>query len=184
MELNTNGVSARLYRWFYVTDRMPESLCPYFWKLVIAYTFLVPFAILNFPIFLFMPQDSVENTTQRLFAGAFLWVVLLLAIEMVVGPISAIFTGFLHDGSFLAHIQAGGFLTLFVVIVISLVSGIIYLIQLRKDKRRRKQLEYIWNDEGDFVPNPDYVPHVKKPNIIVEFIKATYNKYCPKIDWK
>jgi hypothetical protein len=23
-----------------------------------------------------------------------------------------------------------------------------------------------------------------KPSLIVEFIKAIYNKYCPKIDWK
>ena len=23
-----------------------------------------------------------------------------------------------------------------------------------------------------------------KPNIIIEFAKAKYNKYCPKIDWK
>lgn len=184
MELNSNGVSARLYRWFYLTDRMPQSLCPYFWKLVIAYTFLAPFAILNFPIFLFRQQDSIENSTQRIFIGALLWIVLWLAISMIVGPISAIFKGVLHDGSFLAHVQAIGILTLFVVIVISLVSGIIYLIQLRKEKRRRKQLEFIWNDEGDFVRNPDYVPHVEKPNIIIEFIKAAYHKYCPKIDWK
>lgn len=184
MELNVNGVSARLYRWFYVTDRMPQSLCPYFWKLAIAYILLVPVAVLGFPILLFKQEDSVENPAQRLFIGGFMWAFLLLAVIMIVGPLSTLFTGLLHDGSFLAHVQAGGLIILFVVIVFFLVSRIIYLIQLRKDKRWRKQLEFIWNDEGDLVRNPEYIPHVKKPNIIVEFIKASYNKYCPKIDWK
>jgi hypothetical protein len=37
MEINYNSTSARIYREFYNTKRMPESLCPYFWKLVFAW---------------------------------------------------------------------------------------------------------------------------------------------------
>ena len=184
MELNVNGVSARLYRWFYVTDKMPQSLCPYFWKLVIAYILLLPVAILSFPIFLFKQEDSVENAFQRPFIGGFMWTVLCIVAIMIVGPLSTLFTGFLHDGSFLAIIQSTGFLTLFVVITISLVAGIIYLASKIKEQNRRRRSEWIWNEYGDYIKNPDYSPYAAKPNIIIEFIKATYHKYCPKIDWK
>jgi len=184
MELNLNGVSARLYRWFYVTDRMPESLCPYFWKLVIAYILVTPVAVLILPIFLFKQQDLVETPSHRFFIGVILWVVLSLAIMMIVGPLSTLFTGFLHDGSFLAIIQSMGFLTLFVVVTISLVAGIIYLASKIKEENRRRRSEWIWDEYGDYIKNPDYSPYAAKPNIIIEFIKATYHKYCPKIDWK
>lgn len=184
MKLNQNSISARLYRWFYVTGRMPQSLCPYFWKLVIAYILVIPFAILNFPIFLFKQQDSVENTTYRFFIGAILWVVISFAIMMIVGPLSTLFTGLLHDDSFLAIIQSMGFLTLFVVIAISLVAGIIHLASKIKEENRRRRSEWIWDEYGDYIKNPDYSPYAAKPNIIIEFIKATYHKYCPKIDWK
>lgn len=184
MKLNLNGVSARLYRWFYVTNTMPQSLCPYFWKLVIAYIFIVPIAVLSVPIFLFRQQDSIEKPGQRFFIGALLWVVLSLAIMMIVGPLSTLFTGLLHDGSFLAMIQSMGFLTLFVVVLFCLIGGIIYLASKIKEENRRRRSEWIWDEYGDYIKNPDYSPYAAKPNIIIEFIKATYHKYCPKIDWK
>ncbi len=31
MNLNINSKTAKLYRWFYATNEMPQSLCPYFW---------------------------------------------------------------------------------------------------------------------------------------------------------
>lgn len=184
MELNVNGVSARLYRWFYVTDKMPQSLCPYFWKLVIAYIFIVPLAVLSLPIFLFKQQNSIENAFQRPFIGGFMWAFLLIAVMMIVGPLSSLFVGFLHDGSFLAHIQSVGFITLFVVITMSLIGGIVYLTSKIKEQNRRRRSEWIWDEYGDYIKNPDYSPYAAKPNIIIEFIKATYHKYCPKIDWK
>ena len=184
MELNTNGVSARLYRWFYLTDRMPQSLCPYFWKLVIAYIFALPVGIIALPMRVTKTDDEFDNFGERLFFGAFLWVLFALAFAIVVGPISTIFIGILNDKSFLSHIQVIGFISLFTGITIAFTYGIIYLFEKRKQAKRRKKSEYIWNDKGDYIPNPEYVPYTPKPNIIVEFIKAAYNKYCPKIDWK
>jgi hypothetical protein len=46
-----------------------------------------------------------------------------------------------------------------------------------------KRLEFIWDADGNYVKNPNYEPYEKKPNIIIEFIKAKYNRYCPKIEW-
>ena len=70
------------------------------------------------------------------------------------------------------------------VIICSMVWGVLELNRRRHEKRRLKYREFIWDDNGDYVPNPDYVPYEEKPNIIIEFIKAKYHRYCPKIDWK
>lgn len=45
MTLNSNSISAKLYRYFYSTERMPESLCTYFWALVLAYILIIPLEI-------------------------------------------------------------------------------------------------------------------------------------------
>lgn len=112
-----------------------------------------------------------------------MWFAFMLLAMTVIGPISVIFVGILNDKSFLSQIQFGGFLCLGVILAISFVCGIGYLVHENKKRIRRKRQEFIWNDEGDRLPNPEYVPYTPKPNIIVEFIKAKYNKYCPKIEW-
>ena len=60
----------------------------------------------------------------------------------------------------------GGFITL-ILGVTGIVLWVKYLIDNRKYKRKF---------------NNEYVE--EKPNLIVEFVKAKYNKYCPKITWK
>lgn len=49
-ELNPHGLMARLYRNFYNTGGLPNNLCPYFWKLIIAiisFPFVWPAMLLN-----------------------------------------------------------------------------------------------------------------------------------------
>lgn len=36
MTLDSNSAIAKYYRWFYATQKLPNNLCPYFWKLLIA----------------------------------------------------------------------------------------------------------------------------------------------------
>jgi hypothetical protein len=70
------------------------------------------------------------------------------------------------------------------VIIGCLITLPIYLYKRRKEKKQQKHLRFIWNEElDDYMINPDYVPYEPKPNILIEFIKAKYHKYCPKIDW-
>ena len=49
--------------------------------------------------------------------------------------------------------------------------------ELIKQKKRQKR----YDEDGNYLP---YGGEPKKQNIFIEFIKAKYNKYCPKIDWK
>jgi len=69
-------------------------------------------------------------------------------------------------------------------ILVGSVVGIIHLFEKRKERKRNLNLKYIWDENGDYIENPNYAPYEKKPNIIIEFIKAKYNRYCPKIDWE
>ena len=40
----------------------------------------------------------------------------------------------------------------------------------------------IYDENGNYIPLPERTP--KQPSILVSFIHASYNKYCPKIDWE
>jgi len=64
MKLSKKSFSAKLYRYFYsINDcEMPKSLCPYFWKLVIAYLLFIPLEILATPYNLF---HIIMNKIQK-----------------------------------------------------------------------------------------------------------------------
>jgi len=50
MKLNTNSLLAQIYRSFYEVGYMPDNLCSYFWKLIIACIFYPFYLICSFPI--------------------------------------------------------------------------------------------------------------------------------------
>lgn len=182
MKLNTNSVSARLYRWFYRTSHMPQNLCPYFWKLVLMWIFILPLAFCSLPLIVMKDSKDAEWDT-RLFAGIMIWVLLFFAFLMIFSPITYLMYGLLSKETLIGSWQMAGAITWFVCIIIAITFGGVHLLQRRKEKKRHKQREYIWDENGDYIINPDYVPYEPKPSILAEFIKAKYNKYCPKIDW-
>lgn len=177
MEINYNSISARLYREFYNAKNMPESLCPYFWKLVFAWPstillspLLIPFWIAN----KFDKSDVDIPVIGKAFVGAILYGCLFLVFCMGVTISSIWITYYQKTVWFQWYI--GGFLVMFGL----LVAGVILLFQRCKDKRYQKRLERSWDENGNYIPIENRV----KPNIIIEFIKAKYNRYCPKITWK
>lgn len=180
MKLNHNSISARLYRWFYITDEMPQTLCPYFWKLVIMWMLIIPYGLVSLPVI--VTKQEPDEWGARPLLGAFMYF-FLFVIFIALFPLTYFFWGWFDHNSTFGKWQVGGILIWAVVLMIAVVWGILRIIDRRKRIRRHRQTEFIWNDEGDYIPNPDYVPYEEKPSIIIEFIKAKYNKYCPKIDW-
>lgn len=160
MILNHNSISAKLYRWFYGTDVMPNNLCPYFWKLVIAYTFALPVLILSLPQTIVSKGKDRDTLSNRIITGIITYSLLFGAISML-----SVF------GLFFVLPEKEG-LYLFMLIIgmslwaISVVGGVTYLINKWKERRYNRY------------------PEEPKANIIVEMVKAKYHKYCPKIDWK
>lgn len=178
MNLNLNGISARLYRWFYETDVMPLTLCPYFWKLVIAYMLFIPWAIITLPTRMFV--TDTENGSERFLVSMLLWVLIIAAV-LAIFSVTA-FWGFYGEKTFFGSMQRAGLIIICVVATVSATFGIIHLVKNMQDRKRYTQREYIWNYNDEYVKNPNYV--APRPNLVKEFIKAKYNKYCPKIEWR
>lgn len=118
----------------------------------------------------------------RLLVGCLLWGMIFVCF-LALFPVTYFFWGWFKNGTTFRAWQTVGIFIWMLTIIVATVLGIINLIEKKKARKRHLQREWIWNDEGDYVRNPDYLPHEEKPNIIIEFIKAKYNKYCPKIEW-
>jgi hypothetical protein len=169
MKLNKNSINAKLYRWFYQKDQMPKSLCPYFWKLVIAWVFALPLAIVTLPAIImgingsmnFRHDGAKEDQFTRIFASLVMYGMIFVAFSMLFS-ISLFWHSF-PNKSFLHDAQISGIICWGVVIIV----GLSYAIEHFYKKIKQK-------DKGVDV----------NPSLIKELIKAKYNKYCPKIDWK
>lgn len=173
MELNYNSLSAKVYRNFYEKSRMPESLCPYFWKLVVAWPLTILFSPLLIPFWIVDKLNGGDNESVPFPAQALIGILMYGAVFCVfcLGvTISSIWITYYQGTHWYGCFVAG-----FVVIFVALVGSAVFLISKLKDRRR----ERLYDEEGNYLPSEE-----PKPNILVEFIKAKYNKYCPKIDWK
>ncbi len=185
MELNYNSTSSKLYRWFYDKRDMPETLCPYFWKLVFAWTLTVILSPLLLPTWVAkkISKDFGDDVPIGPYAllGFLMYGILYFLISFGVFISSYWITYYRGSIGFGLYV-AGGIVTVIAGVAL-IICGIIALKNRIRDKRDKLNKRTIWDDNiGDYVPNPDYVE--PRPSLLTEFISAKYNKYCPKIDWK
>jgi hypothetical protein len=180
MKLSTNSLNAQLYCWFYGqrSRNLPSNLCPYFWKLVLAWILVIPYGIFTLPSILLFElfskdyKNGDKKTGERFAISLAIYIGLFLLLCMI----SAITTMFitLHHGTLFGEIWAAGILIWVVIIAVSIFFGIKALIEYIKDGRK------VYDENGYRIYSKT---KEKKPRIIIEFIKAKYNSYCPKIDW-
>jgi len=170
MKLNQNSKTARLYRWFYITDNMPTNLCPYFWKLAIMWLFIIPYSIFALP-YLWMRVSGTyrENIRDRILGGLIVYGIIYLVFLFGFG-FTVFFTRFPKD-SFLDANQFMGVLVVMITLFVLTTGGLNWFCSKFFKKKN------VYDEEGNLI-------NESKPNIIIEFIKAKYNNYCPKIDWK
>jgi hypothetical protein len=62
--------------------------------------------------------------------------------------------------------------------VAAIIFGAVGLFKWSKEKLENRHVKY--DEDGFRIWDK---PREKQPSIITEFVKAKYNKYCPKIDW-
>jgi hypothetical protein len=178
MKLNRNSISVKLYRWFYGTVRLPENLCPYFWKLVLAYILFIPYSIFCIPNILFMEvlnknYENGDHSTGARMGISFGYYLIAFVLLCMVTAAGYLFVDYEKDG-FFDRILPGGILFWIAGIGIGGYHGIKYLIERYKEKR-----DYYIDENG----RRWYKSKEKTDNIIIAFTKAKYNKYCPKIEW-
>ena len=166
MKLNKNSISAKLFRWFYGTTELPTNLCPYFWKLVMAYVFAIPLFIIPLPYVIINKDTCNESPGNRIWMGIICWFILFSLITALT-PIMLFWYTPVKD-SFLEFLIIYGFFEL----AAGLFIGIIWFIHYLGEKIKERK----WESRN--LPKKE-----KRSNIIVEMVKATYYKYCPKIDW-
>lgn len=148
-----------------MTSQMPQSLCPYFWKLVVMWIFILPYSILALPAIVMnyiserRDEEEVFDTLgTRLFVGLIFWVMLVTAINMLITIFYLI--------NPIKSLEGPAAIGLCCWCISILVGGWF----LGK---------HLWEER---IYSTTY--REKRQNIIVEFVKAKYHKYCPKIDWK
>ena len=186
MKLNHNSFSAKVYRWFFMKTEMPSNLCPYFWKLVLAFTLSVPVLIVTavYELFFIKNQSKkpADSPSERFVLGLLCWPVLFLTVA-VLSPI-LLFWITPENNSILWNLISAGIVTWAIAIIFGIIAGVKHLKEKRDDvKWNNRNSDNVYDENGNWIPLEDRIIE-KKPNLIVEFIKAKYNKYCPKIDWK
>jgi hypothetical protein len=178
MRLNKNSVSSRLYKWFYAVSEyqgLPNNLCPYFWKLVLMYLTIIPYTLISIPVVVYdMFDKQYENgerkTGERLGISAGVYIGLLLITSLITAIVG--FFVKIESKSWWEFCQLLGCMLWMAVIVIGLIQGVKYL------------REYTTTDKSYYSETENkWVYEKTKVNLTTEFIKAKYNKYCPKIDW-
>lgn len=154
--LNKNSISAILYRFFYGVEKneMPSNLCPYFWKLVLMFIFIIPYTIFTLPykICTKFEKNKLGESIGISFilnGGLIMCFLVLIFIIDIFIPLSSNWDKYVQLGIFCG--------------MLILSFGIIILVNYINKKVTLKQPQSI--------------------NIVKEFISAKYNKYCPKITW-
>lgn len=177
MKLNSNSISSKLYRWFYGTNDLPNNLCPYFWKLVLAWLVLIPYSLVCAPVIILELTDknykyTTNSTGKRIGFGILIYFI-LFCISSMLSVIGCFFIT-PEKYTFYAFMVTLGFMVWAVAIVVGVIEGY----KAFKEWNYRRKIKY--NEDGYRIWDE---PKEERTYLVVEFAKAKYNKYCPKIDW-
>ena len=176
--LNKNGTSATLYRWFYGLElyELPQNLCPYFWKSVLMYLTIIPYSLFCLPVLIWEIfdenyKDGDRSCGERI-GVSFATYVAGLILAALCAAVGWLFFTYTKD-SFIEALGVIGTLCW----GFGICLGIWWLLGYLKDKAFNTESK--WDAE-----KRQYVKYTPAPAATLEMIKATYHKYCPKLDWK
>ena len=171
-----------MYKIFYRSD-VPQSLCPYFWKGIIAIVFFVPMVIWALPEIIvetikhkrddydseeyLEDQFSGEFGAMRFFVNLVAW-----AILACLGATFIWTYPFFADG--IVNGWLLGWPVIFGVIIWILIESDVIPAKEWRDNYRFNRRSRKMNDSTESTP----VGKVAK-----EWVKGIYKKYCPKITW-
>jgi hypothetical protein len=142
---------------------MPDSICPYFWKLLMAWVFVIPVSLFSFPAVIAEIITKQSYGLGRLFMSVVLYMALYCIVSMVFTVL--IFTNHYDSESIIVKMGSAGILIWVVAIVITVIA-ILELIQ------KKSQVEHLRNSDK------------VSDSVIIGFVKSKYNKYCARITWK
>lgn len=141
MELNSNSINARLYRWFYHkgTNQMPKSLCPYFWQLFIMYVFIIPYVLFTLPYHLLTRWEN-DSFISGIFGSAILYLMLFGIFTM--GSFVTFLFIELPEKGFWVNICVGGAMLWIFTIGFLIYRLVDYLVSKMKNKTEKTKHYY------------------------------------------
>jgi len=167
MKTNYNSLTARLYREFFNTEEMPNSLCPYFWKMILACFIGAIFSPL-WALGAILKPIRKDGYWLKVGFGALVVAALFILGSIIVFLSSYWFT--YYRGSLMFDYYALGLLSFFVIVLSSIVIGLMNFF----DRRKIRKDNLAWENRNEPV----------KVNIVNEYFKAKAGKYCPKLTWE
>jgi hypothetical protein len=160
MNLKLNSWYVWLWDYTY-SEKVPNNLCPLFWKLVVAILLFIPNVIFRIPIVIVNLFQSKYNKiiTARTGLGIFAYFFIaatIFVLYSIYNYLLWLFGAYSYDSGAVA---CGG---------IVLCVGLFFLIR------------YFWLKK-----NVGYaIEKTATDNIVVNYASSWYNKHCPKITWK
>lgn len=165
MRLKKDSIWVFIYKFVYNTENLPNSLCPYFWKLLLACVLVVPYTIFIIPAIIIALIEKKDINTydlpEKVLKSVATYLIVILGSVILYGTyhmIKAIFHCYSYN-------RDAAITMSIIYIVITIAASIVFLVNHINNK--------LWERRYN----------KKKQYILIEFIKAKYNKYCPKIDW-
>jgi hypothetical protein len=166
MKVHKNSLHAKLYRFTYEKG-LPPNLCPYFWKLVGAAIIFIPHFIFRLPVTIrqwIMKDKEFVGPNECLGISLVIWILLTFAVWYIIGQVNwfkAMFGCYSYSQGWA---NFGWGVNLFAIIITFFVL--------------RHEYPEWFSSKGEYGEYQE-----KRPNIIVEFFKAKYHKYCPQLQW-
>lgn len=174
-KLKKTSISTKLYMWVYNREvyELPTNLCPFFWKTIFAYILSIIVGTLSLPILLitgfgkFMFTSYIQKSIASLSQFTLAVYVITWFAWCYIAAISLFFNTY-SNGSLMEAASSIGLILWFGTIVFILIR----IIELYRKHLSNKR----WRENG--LPKKQVAD-----NIIIEFIKSKYKKYCPSIEW-
>lgn len=155
-KVNEKSFHAALWRFTYKTD-LPWNLCPYFWKLVWGFIAFIPNFILQLPYLVYeLFGGTKDDCSERRGLGFAIWFV--MGLILLYGALTWNWCAAMFGYNYNQIAANAGW-------VIHAAAAIITIYLLYKNYRKSKTIIE------------------KAPNLIKEFVKAKYHRYCPKLEW-
>jgi hypothetical protein len=166
---NKKSIHARLYKFTY-DDKLPNDLCPYFWKFVFALVVFIPNFIIQLPakILYFFMKKYKKDFTSRYTPGGGRSVGLLCYVGIFI--IYMYLYGLIEWIKMIFNTYSYSTPAAHFTMIITGLTAVIFLTILFA-KYIKKKVDGFDCDKQ------------KKSNIIKDFIKSKKEKYCPKIEW-
>lgn len=144
--------------------KLPRSICPYFWKLVLAVLLFAPFTIIILPwliVEMIQEKDVVQKQKKggffdegRIILGLGIWFFISILVSMVLYP-------FNNANKLMESLAICGYLMTIITVFFLLIVGTSNLIK----RITRKKTE-------------------SKPSVLSTYIQARKDKVCPPIQWE